>query len=75
MRKYRLDVTKQGKQTVPCLVPDDNDPAAVYVASDVDPMIALARELALLVHDGDVPEYRRVAHHLLLLLPSTTGGQ
>ena len=75
MRKYRLDVTKQGKQTLPCLVPDDNDPAAVYVASEADQVINLARELAMLVHDSDVPEYSRVAQHLLLILPSNIGGQ
>lgn len=77
MRKYSLITAQQGKKTIAALSPmgADEDPAAVYVASEVDPLIALARELALLVHDGDVPEYRRVAHHLMLLLPSNTGGQ
>lgn len=40
MRKYRLDVTKQGRETLPCLVPDDNAVPAVYVASDVDRHVA-----------------------------------
>lgn len=77
MRKYSLITAKQGKKTVAALYPigADEDPAAVYIASEVDQIINLARELALLVHDGDVPEYRSVAHNLMLHLPSNTGGQ
>lgn len=40
MRKYRLDLVTQGKRSSPCLVPDENDEAAVYVASEVDARIA-----------------------------------
>lgn len=43
MRKYRLDLATHGKGKVPCLVPDEHDDAAVYIASEVDAVLAELR--------------------------------
>lgn len=51
MRKYRLDLATQGNRKVPCLVPDDNDEAAVYAASEVDEFMAAVGANTQLLHN------------------------